>query len=319
MKTFPILYLMFGVVGSASAQAVGPAPLLLHEAPAPSPAAVVEPLLHAIKPSLVLAPDDLILIQVYNVEAFKVRTRIGRDGTIELPLAGKIALGGLTIVQAQDSIRGLLMEKRLVIDPGVTIEPVETPGNVISISGEVVRSGVFPALGDHTLIQMIALSEGEKETASSVVTLNRPGLLAPIQIDLGPDPTHSPYGQIPVFAGDSILISNVGQVFVLGAIGKQGLVSLRNYSPTTVVEAVTLSGGIGFQARADDARLVRTQGTERIVMTVHIEKILQGKEPDIALKNDDILYIPTSAEKAALKGGAAGIIAGFATAFLYTR
>jgi polysaccharide export outer membrane protein len=319
MKTASILFLAFGVVASAAGQAVGPAPLLLREAPTPTPPTLLEPLLHAVKTPLVLAPDDLILIQVYNVEAFKVRTRIGRDGTIELPLAGRIALGGLTIVQAQEAIRGLLVEKRLVIDPGVTIEPIETPGNVISVSGQVLRSGVFPALGDHTLIQMIALAEGEKETASSVVTLTRPGLTAPLQIDLGPDPTHSPYGQIPVFAGDSILVSNVGQVFVLGAIGKQGIVNLRNYSPTTVIEAVTMSGGIGFQAKADDARLVRTQGAERIMINVHVGKILQGKEPDIALKNDDILYIPTSAEKAALKGGAAGIIAGFATAFLYTR
>jgi polysaccharide export outer membrane protein len=319
MKSLSVFLFVFASIGLASAQTLGPAPLLQYEAPAPSPANMVEPLLHATKPPLVLAPDDLILIQVYSVEAFKVRTRIARDGTIEVPLAGKIVLAGRTIEQAQDDIHKLLIAKHLVINPGVTIEPIETPGDVISVSGEVVRSGVFSALGDHTLIQMLSLTEGEKQTASNVVTLHRPGLPEPVQIDLGSDPAHSPYAQIPVFAGDSLVVPNVGQVFVLGALGKQGLVPLRNYSPTTVVEAITESGGIGFQASPDDARLMRTQGTKRVILTVHVGKILQGKEPDIALKNDDILYIPTSAGKAALKGGAAGIIAGFATAFLYTR
>ena len=319
MNRFPSFLVMFSLACAAAAQTAGPAPLQMREPAAPSSPATINLLLTATPPPLVLSPDDLILIQVYGVEAFKVRTRVERDGSIQIPLAGRISVGGMTVEQAQDAIRKLIQQQALVLDPGVTIDVLELPSATISITGEVLRPGAFPALGSHTLLQLIALGEGEKETASSVVSLSRPGLAAPVLIDLGSDPAHSLYGQIPIFSGDTVRVQHVGQAFVLGALGKQGIVNLRSYSPTTISEAISESGGIGFQASPDSARMVRTQGTERIVMDVHVGKILQGREPDIALHNDDILYVPTSATKAAIKGGAAGIIAGFATAFLYTR
>jgi polysaccharide export outer membrane protein len=298
------LLIALTIATAAHAQTLGAAPSLLVAPPAASPASVVDPLLLATPGPLVLQPDDLVTVQVYNVQAFNVEARIGRDGYIDLPLAGRLLVGGLTIDQAQASIRTLLQQKGLVIDPGVTVVPKELPGNIISITGEVNKPGTFSALGGHTLLQLISLGEGEKDTASTVVTLIRPSLPAPVQIDLGSDPTHSAYAQLPIFAGDVIRVSSVGQVFVLGALGKQGSVPLHPYAPTTVVEAVAQCEGIGFQGRPDSARILRVSGNQRIVLEVHVGKILKGKEPDMALQNGDILYIPTDLTKAALKGGA---------------
>ena len=313
--------LAFGAlfVRCLGAQTVGPAPERFVSPASSSPQRQIESLLLAKAPSLTLKADDLISIQVYNVEAFKLRARIGRDGSVDLPLAGRISLLGLTIDEAQASVRAVLQSKQLVKDPGVVIEPIELPSAVVSVGGEVNKPGLFPALGVRTLAQLLSLAEGTKETASSVISLSRPTLDAPVRIDLGADPTRSAYSQIPVFAGDSIQVAHLGHAFALGALGKQTYINLRNYAPTTVLEAISEADGIGFQASADDSVLVRTEGTSRIMLHIHVNKMLQGKEPDVILRNDDILYVPTSKTKAAIKGGGASLIVGFASTFLYTH
>jgi polysaccharide export outer membrane protein len=80
-----------------------------------------------------------------------------------------------------------------------------------------------------------------------------------------------------------------------------------------------MSDGVGFEASADNSLLLRTEGTKRILIPVHVRRILQGKAEDIALQNDDILYIPTNSGKAALKGGAAGLIVSLASTYIYAH
>jgi len=220
-----------------------------------------------------------------------------------------------------------------VLSPGVTLEVLDSPGRTITVSGEVAKPGVYPAAGDavsggtgtngasgvRTLNQALSLAGGLKDTASGIVTLIRPSLPGPVSIPLGTDPNHQPYAALPVFAGDEVRVAHVGQAYVIGAVGKQGAVPLKNYSPTTVSQAVSVAGGIGLEASANSARLVRIQGDQRVVTVVHVRKILAGKEPDFALQNDDILYIPTNEGKAALKAGAAGIIVSLASTYIYAH
>jgi polysaccharide export outer membrane protein len=273
---------------------------------------------------------DLLSVRVVGADELAVRTRVAPDGGIDIPLAGHISVVGLTVEQAQNAIANLVRDKNLVLSPGVTIEVLDSPGRTITVSGEIAKPGVYPAAGDstngttptsgvRTLTQLLSLAGGLKDTASGVVTLVRPSLPAPVSIPLGTDPNHQPYAELPVFAGDEVRVAHVGQAYVIGAVGKQGAVPLKNYSSTTLSQAVTVAGGIGFEASANSARLVRMEGDKRVVTIVHVRKILDGKEPDFALQNDDILYIPTNKGKAALKSGAAGIIVSLASLYIYSH
>jgi polysaccharide export outer membrane protein len=273
---------------------------------------------------------DLLSVRVVGADELTVRARVAPDGGIDIPLAGHISLVGLTVEQAQNAIANLVREKNLVLSPGVTIEVLDSPGRTITVSGEVTKPGVYPAAGDasvsptvtsgvRTLSQLLSLAGGLKDTASGIITLVRPSLPGPISIPLGTDPNHQIYAALPVFAGDEVRVAHVGQIYVIGAVGKQGAVPLKNYSPTTISQAVTVAGGIGFEASANSSRLVRMQGDKRVVTVVHVRKILSGDEPDFALQNDDILYIPTNKGKAALKSGAAGIIVSLASLYIYSH
>ena len=328
------LFLLTLVLGSTcSAQMVGPVPSN-YTVPSPNDSTVIlDQLMREHETSLVLEKYDLVRVTVVGADAVSARVRVSPDGTIALPLAGSISVLGLTSVQAQDAIANLLRDKQFVLDPAVTVDVLETPGRVVSISGEIKSPGVYPLIGDsqisavgttpssgvRVLGQLIALAGGLLDSSSNVITLVRPSLQKPVSIPLGSDPNHIMYASLPLFSGDEIQVPHGGQAYIIGAVKKQGVVPLKNFSPTTVSQAISMADGIGYEAAENDARLVRTVDSKRVVYKVEVRKIIQGKAADVALQNDDILYIPTVAGKAALKSGAAGLIVSLASTYVYTH
>ena len=49
-----------------------------------------------------------------------------------------------------------------------------------------------------------------------------------------------------------------------------------------------------------------------------LKAIMEGKASDMAMQDQDILMLPTSQIKAAIKGGGAALIVSVASAFIYS-
>jgi protein involved in polysaccharide export with SLBB domain len=64
---------------------------------------------------------------------------------------------------------------------------------------------------------------------------------------------------------------------------------------------VALAQGTLPTAAKSSARLIRTTAQGRQEIPLNLKKILQSKETDIAMQDNDILFVPSSATKAALK------------------
>ena len=73
--------------GPAMAPAVAPSVAAPDAQPAPSP-------------DYILGPDDVVDVEVLGRADFKTRARIGADGTIQLPLIGRIAAAACFIAVA---------------------------------------------------------------------------------------------------------------------------------------------------------------------------------------------------------------------------
>ena len=54
---------------------------------------------------------------------------------------------------------------------------------------------------------------------------------------------------IPIFAGDTILVARTGVVYMLGAFKTEGAVPLQQNTPLTLMQAATLAGGPGFEGK----------------------------------------------------------------------
>lgn len=288
--------------------------------------AVLKSLLNATRPPIKFRPDDIISVQVYGVKDYTVQQRIAEDGTVRFPLLGIVQVAGLSVQELEQTLSTLLRTRGIVTEPEVTVTAVAQPWAIVTISGEVGKPGVYPAFGNLTLMDYLSQAGGildvlsyspANSPASSVVTLIRPGFGEPVNIPLGSDAAHSPYARIPLFPGDEIRVGKVGFVYAVGALRSQGAFPLKNASPTTILQLVAMAGGIGYEGDKRDVFIIRTDGSSKYVIQVDLGKILKGKMADLALKSDDVLYVPTNGLRAAIKGGGSGLVVTLATALIY--
>lgn len=255
-----------------------------------------------------LSPGDLISIRVFEQPDYTPEVRLGADGSVLLPLIGTVDLNGATVSQAEKIIEQRLKDAEIYRNPQVTIQLAEGPNQVAAVVGEV--HSVVPIIGSRRLLDVLAVAGGLPPTASHVITISRPGVDQPLVVDLGTDPLHSGLTNVPIFPGDTIIIGRIGVVYLLGAFKTPGIIPLTQYAPLTLMEATAVSGGLNFQGKYDDVRLIRTIGDHRTVVKLDIQRILHGKDPDPILQANDIVFIPDSTFKASISNGSLGTLLG---------
>jgi polysaccharide export outer membrane protein len=260
---------------------------------------------------LVLEPGDLLTIHLFAEAEYAPIVRIAPDGTALLPLIGVVYLQGLTVTKAEQLIAEKLISAGMYRDPQVSLQISEGPTAVATVVGEA--HAVVPIVGSRRLLDVLAVAGGLPATASHIITINRPGLDHPIVIDLGSDPTKSAQGDIPILRGDTIVVSRVGIVYVLGSFKASGIIPLNSYTPLTLTELTSLSGGYLFEGRFNDLRIIRTVGNTRTVAVYNIKDVLNGKVPDPILQPNDIVYLPPVPLKQILASGALGTVLGLAS------
>jgi polysaccharide biosynthesis/export protein len=260
---------------------------------------------------VLLTVGDVIAIHLFSDAEYAPTVRINNDGTVLLPLIGILHLEGLSITQAEQLIAEKLVADGMYKDPQVTLQIAEGPNAVATITGET--HAVVPIVGSRHLFDVLSTGGGLPPTASHVITINRPGVDKPIVVDLGTDPMRSSLANIPIFPGDTIVVSRIGVVYMSGSfVSPNGMISLNPYTPLTLTEATALSGGIKFEGRFSDLRIIRTVGDHRTVAVYNIKRVLDGKDPDPILQPNDIVYLPPVPLKQLLSSGGLSTILGIA-------
>jgi polysaccharide export outer membrane protein len=275
-------------------------------------------LLYPATHDLLLGPGDLISLRVFAQPDYTPLVRVGTDGNVLLPLIGVVHLAGLSVTQAEQLIQRKLIDGGIYRDPQVTLQITEGPNSVATVIGEA--HGIVQIVGTRRLLDVLTSLGGLPATASHVVTIHRPGVADPIVVDLGSDPLHSQLADIPIFAGDTIVVGRIGVVYILGAFKTPGVIALTPYSPLTLIQATALSGGVTFEGKYDDLRVIRTVGGERTVVKLDVKKVMYGKAPDPILQPNDIVFLPSSALKASISNGTINTvlsITGLLVALLY--
>lgn len=300
---------------AASAQFSGPAvgisqPVNPVVTPTTDPA-----ILYPASRDVILEQGDLLTVQLYGMTDYTPVVRVSLDGTVQLPLIGRLHVEGLTLHQAEHLIAQRLTSAGMYRDPQVTIQLTEAPNQTVTLSGEM--HGNIPVAGQKRLFDVIAAAGGLPPTASHTITIDRPGVAQPIVVDLGTNPAKSASANIPVFPRDTIVVPRVSVIYLLGAFKTQGAIPMQQNSPLTLMQATALGGGDGFQGKLGDLRIIRTEGFDRKVVRINLKKILTGKAPDPVLQADDIVLLPTNAMKAAIKNGGVATLIGIGSLLLY--
>jgi polysaccharide biosynthesis/export protein len=250
---------------------------------------------------LQISTGDLLDVSVFDTPELSGKLRVDEHGNIALPLAGDLAVSGLTAEQAARAIEAKLLRTEILKDPHVLVTVLEYATQGVALLGEVKEPGVYPLLGPHALLDLISSAGGLNPNAGELVTItHRAEPNKPVVVKIGTKPG-STAAFVDIRPGDTVMVSHAGIVYVVGDVGKPGGFLIERDDHLTVLRAIALAQGTNRTAALNSAKLIRQTGDKREELAVPLQKILSNKVPDRTLADGDILFIPSSAAKNALR------------------
>jgi len=273
-----------------------------------------QPSVAAADPNYVLGPEDELEIEVFDVPELKHTVRIAADGKIALPLIGRVQASGLTADQLRQELADKWGEDYLQ-DPQVSVFVKEFKARPVSVIGAVEKPDLYYLKGQLSLIEVLSMAGGVGKKAASgrTVMITRKSGFGDLQIVegmhvRGPDQieidldrllfTRDPGLNIEIRPLDIVSVSKAEVVYVTGAVNKPGGFVLDDRPNVTVIQAISMAGGFSATAARGGARILRTQKDgSRTEIPINLGKVLKGKNEDMTLAANDILYVPDSKKK----------------------
>ncbi|AOS46303.1 Polysaccharide biosynthesis/export protein [Lacunisphaera limnophila] len=123
-----------------------------------------------------LALADRVRIAVFQEDDLTSLSRVDARGRVNLPLIGEIAIGGLTVVEAQAAIENAYKEGRYLRNPQVTVSVEEYAPREVSIQGRIRNAGRYTLPIESTLsvVELVTKAGGIDDIGKgSAVTVTR--------------------------------------------------------------------------------------------------------------------------------------------------
>jgi polysaccharide export outer membrane protein len=298
-------------------------------APAATPPANTEPsaLAAAAAPpnadsaeSLLIGPGDLLRITVLRESELDQKVRVLDSGEITLALAGNVAVRGLSPAEAALQIADKYREGKFLLHPVVSVFVEEYATETVTILGQVAHPGTVRLAAPRTLIDVLALAGGLTEYADRHIVIQRAGKNGEpaerIRAFLPNRADDALNADVLVRPGDTVIVPKAGIVYVLGDVAHPGGYVMQNDSKLTVLQAIALAAGASKTASERKVRLVRNVDGQSLSIDLPLRDMERGREPDVPLQANDILYVPFSLAKN-ISLGIANITAAASSALIY--
>jgi polysaccharide biosynthesis/export protein len=286
---------------AASAQSVS---VSVSTPPAAAPMAVPGPA-HALH----ISSGDLLEIAVFDTPELSGKLRVDAAGDIVLPIAGAVRVSGLTAEAAAVAIEVKLRSAEIMNYPHVSVFVGEYATQGVVVTGEVKSPGIYPLLGSHGLVDVLAAAGGVSSSAGRMVSVtHKSDQEHPEMIKLDSRPGHV-IANVDIQPGDTVVVSRAGVAYVVGDVAKSGGFLIEGNDRLTVLEVMALAGGTTRTSAKDKARLIRKTPNGREEMPIPLKAMMEGKVMDMPVEDGDILFIPSSRGKNALYRGTDSAVA----------
>lgn len=232
-------------------------------------------------------PGDVLNIAVYDNGDLKTKVRISENGTIVMPLLGRIDIDRLTVDQVTEKITSLLADGYLV-NPQVNVFVVEYRSKKVVVLGNVRHPGIIELNGSITFLELISKSGGLEKDAGDTATIQREsidGKKEVIVVDLRALIEKGNISQnVNINDGDTVFISKSGMCYITGEVETPGTYPCGEN--TTVLKLIALSGGFTGKASKSSVNIVRIVENKK--------SVLEDVSLDTFLKHDDVVVVPES-------------------------
>lgn len=293
------------------------------QTPAPEPSAPDSPTAtSASTESLLIGPGDLLRITFVRESELDQHIRVLDSGDLVLALAGEISVQGLTPAQAAARIADAYRIGKFLLHPEVSVFVEEYATATVTILGEVAHPGNFHIDAPRSLIDVLSLAGGLTSLADRHIVIQRNTGAAHgaeperIRAFLPNRADDALSANILVRPGDTVIVPKAGIVYVLGDVAHPGGYVMQNDSQLTVLQAIALAAGASKTASEKRVRLVRNVDGLTQSIDLPLRDMERGRDPDVPLQANDILYVPFSLAKN-ISLGIASITAAASSALIY--
>jgi polysaccharide biosynthesis/export protein len=212
-----------------------------------------------------LGPGDSLFISVQRFPDLNVQGTLDLESNITLPIAGTLNLKGLTLTEAQARIQTAL--NRYVIDPIVAVTLVAQRPVQVTVSGEVVRPGLYPLAGPQISVALVAAGGTTRLADLRSVRIRRTredGSILERNVDLfTPLDNSVPLPDVRLEDGDAVIVptltvqasQNYDRSLIARSTLAQPQITIRvvsyasgtaNRASQAVVSSITLPSGSNF-------------------------------------------------------------------------
>lgn len=325
-----VLLLSVGILGAtilaATAQTSAPGPQLTPGEASKVPASSDHP---AGMDQYQVSRGDTLEVSVFDVPELSREYTVSLGGSISMPLLpAAVPVEGMTLREVGEAIAQRLRQSGIISAPDVSVYVKQSPSRIVTIDGAVHTPMTYPVLDHIGLMALISQAGGlADDAAKSAVVTRGPIALKTLALsgeDVSPTVTvdlsklesgTDQDGNVNLYPGDRVTVQHSGVFYVIGEVNRPGGYTLKTaQEEITVLQALAIAGDVTSVAKKQKAVLIRrgpgvANGREEIAL--NLQDILKGRARDRRMEADDILYVPASGGKKALRDAATfGMTAG---------
>lgn len=229
--------------------------------------------------SYLLGIGDVVEISLVGRADFGSRARISTDGTIQLPLIGKVQANERTVIELSDDLRQALIKGGFYADPIVRAEVVSISSRYVTVLGNVAQPGLLPLDRNYRLSEILARVGGGSGDAADYILLTKSGAAEAKKYYIATLAAGGGNEDPPVNSGDKIFIpSALNEIFYLAG-------QVKNPGAFPVTKGLTMRMALAKGGGVTD------NGSEKKLKVVRDGKPLKKVALEDSVKVGDIITI----------------------------
>jgi len=239
--------------------------------------------------SLKLGAGDVVDVFVAGSPDLSSQLQVTLDGSVNMPLIGKVQLSNKTSAQAEQSIEQALKTGGFLRRPEVKLSIVKSVKNEVTILGVVPNPGKYPIGGSNeNVIDLIALAGGIGPM-NQVVLIRKKGTgLVRYELDienllLQANIENFESEDVKLVQGDIVYVKQAPLYYTYGEMS--GVSSFKLKKDLTLTQAIAIAGGVTKIADEDGIKIKRKFGNYYKLISINFDDFIQ---------KDDIIVVDES-------------------------
>ncbi len=256
-----------------------------------------------------IGPGDEIAVKVLGEPQFDFNATIDDEGMVQVPFFEN-RLNAKCLSEKDLRVDVAKMMSKYLRNPMVSLRVTERKSRPpASVMGEVKTAQQVVMMRQVRLLELLSFTGGLTEDAGGMVQVfhgTTPICSAPGEIAAAKDEGSMPYrfysisavkmgkeeANPVIYPGDIVVVQKALPVYVTGEVrAPQGIRLTEN--GISLTQAIAMVSGITREAKSKDVKIyrLRTDKTDRDILTANLDLIKAGKQKDIMLEAYDIIEV----------------------------